>query len=378
MYLNLNNLNQRASAFLDLFRGLAAVLVLVHHAKNSFFVGYQNLNIEKNLAITLFYFLTGFGRQPVIMFFVLSGFLISRSVLKTFSEKRWSWRTYCLNRITRLQVVLIPSLLLTFFWDSLTFWKTEQIPVNVDILTFLGNISFLQAIVVPVYGSNYPLWSLSCEFWYYLLFPLLVTSIVERNFILKSLFVLMFVILLWFVGNQIALYFLIWLLGSVLIFLPPAPKKLKSILEPLTPVLLFVTIAIPSSLARLQSHMPLHINEFALDFLSGISFAFSIYLVVNFSSTQKFRTQWQQFSAQLADFSYTTYLVHAPTLSFLAALFGTIKPSQKWQPSPQVMIYHLGISLAILLYAWFVACLTEANTGVVRNFISKKLSASIK
>src|SRR6202007_1535137 len=41
---------------------------------------------------------------------------------------------------------------------------------------FLGNALHLQGILVPYYGSNLALWSLSLEWWYYMLFPTLVLT----------------------------------------------------------------------------------------------------------------------------------------------------------------------------------------------------------
>jgi len=65
------------------------------------------------------YFLTGFGHQAVIVFFVLSGFLISSSVFKAGAEGKWSWVDYGINRAARLYVVLIPGLLFGLLWDYL-------------------------------------------------------------------------------------------------------------------------------------------------------------------------------------------------------------------------------------------------------------------
>jgi peptidoglycan/LPS O-acetylase OafA/YrhL len=49
------------------------------------------------------------------MVFVLSGFLISSTVLRSQVSGDWSWRDYAINRSIRLYVVLIPGLLLGFF-----------------------------------------------------------------------------------------------------------------------------------------------------------------------------------------------------------------------------------------------------------------------
>jgi peptidoglycan/LPS O-acetylase OafA/YrhL len=56
------------------------------------------------------YLITGLGHQWVIVFFVLSGYLVGGSVLRSVAVNHWSWRVYLLNRLTRLYAVLIPAL----------------------------------------------------------------------------------------------------------------------------------------------------------------------------------------------------------------------------------------------------------------------------
>jgi len=43
--------------------------------------------------------------------------------------------------------------------------------------TMIGNILFQMTVLVPIYGTNSPLWSLSNEFAYYCFFPLTLFSI---------------------------------------------------------------------------------------------------------------------------------------------------------------------------------------------------------
>ncbi|WP_417901010.1 hypothetical protein [Bacillus sp. CSS-39] len=89
---------------------------------------------------------------------------MSRSIFKAINENRWSWKEYLINRLTRLYVVLIPSLVLTFILDRIAvnyFGEKGYTDVITNIQGFLGNLFFLQNIFVPVYGSNAPLWSLN-------------------------------------------------------------------------------------------------------------------------------------------------------------------------------------------------------------------------
>src|SRR5204863_1384009 len=65
----------------------------------------------------ILYFLSGYGHTAVVVFFVLSGFLVGGTVIRSDRNGRWSWRGYVLQRGTRLYVVLIPALLLTLCWD---------------------------------------------------------------------------------------------------------------------------------------------------------------------------------------------------------------------------------------------------------------------
>lgn len=127
------------------------------------------------------YFATGVGRQSVMVFFVISGYLIGGSVL----SGRFSWGNYGAARLSRLWTVLLPCLLLTWIIDRLigtidpavlsgsytNVWNSgpPSGSFSNSVLTLLGNLLFLQTIAVPVFGSNGPLWSLANEFWYYLL-----------------------------------------------------------------------------------------------------------------------------------------------------------------------------------------------------------------
>ncbi len=77
-------------------------------------------------------------------------------------------------RIARLYVVIVPALLFTGILDYLHgAWDgTRDGPSS-----FLINLFFLQGIYGGAYGSNGPLWSLSYEWWFYILFGLSLTAV---------------------------------------------------------------------------------------------------------------------------------------------------------------------------------------------------------
>ena len=150
----------KASDNLNLIRGLAAVAVLVYHIRYRFFFDYHDLATSDPFT-DLFYMLTAYGHDAVMVFFVLSGYFISGSVQRDRAANRWSWRRYAVNRLTRLYVVLIPGLLLTVFWDRLGLWLYPDHPIysgapqpwindffavgdRLGLGDFLANLAFLQ------------------------------------------------------------------------------------------------------------------------------------------------------------------------------------------------------------------------------------------
>src|ERR1700753_961671 len=67
--------NKALSHFLNFSRALAAVLVLFFHIRTALVVPYDSLQVHNWLTRTLFA-ATSFGHDAVIIFFVLSGYLV--------------------------------------------------------------------------------------------------------------------------------------------------------------------------------------------------------------------------------------------------------------------------------------------------------------
>ncbi len=74
--------------WIDTLRFLAAFIVLFSHSRNDFFVPYSDLPAEmKGYGTMLFYSLGRLGHEAVIIFFVLSGFLVGgRSIERIFNN----------------------------------------------------------------------------------------------------------------------------------------------------------------------------------------------------------------------------------------------------------------------------------------------------
>lgn len=172
---------------LELLRGLAALAVCLGHVRAFLLPPFRSGGYAWWEQVC--YFFSAQGEASVWIFLVLSGYLVGGSVLHRRSAGTWSWSDYLLRRGTRLWVVLVPALVLTYLCDA---WRGDSPVVSAgamsnqgsfphDGLTLLGNLCFLQDIVVPPFGSNTPLWSLAYEAWFYVLFPAVLESFGDRT-----------------------------------------------------------------------------------------------------------------------------------------------------------------------------------------------------
>jgi peptidoglycan/LPS O-acetylase OafA/YrhL len=217
-------------------RGAAALLVLVGHWRNLFFVSYQELGAHRWLFFAP-YTLTAAGHQAVMIFFVLSGFLIGGTVCRAMTHRQWSWASYLTHRLVRLWIVLVPGLLLCLLWDTAFHWSIDTsrsidfsaaaMPLKLREMdsdtasSFFGTLFFLQDVVVPRFGSDGPLWSLASEFWYYILFPLGFLVVLPSNGLrTRIIAAIAFALLCVWLRNTVLPLFPVWLMGAAIVALP--------------------------------------------------------------------------------------------------------------------------------------------------------------
>jgi hypothetical protein len=174
--------NSNNFASLDFLRAISAFLVAWGHSRFLMLVPSAEVN-DITIIDKIIYFLAGFGPQAVIVFFVLSGFFITRSIENRLSKNTFSLKDYFIDRYFRLSVVAIPAIVLTFVLDQFAFnffhkdllylqrcedWLDSS---SYTLQTFFGNIFYLQTLFYNSFGSNGPLWSLAYEWWFYVLAP---------------------------------------------------------------------------------------------------------------------------------------------------------------------------------------------------------------
>ncbi len=384
------------SVHLDALRGLAALVVVLGHTRSLYFSstaatttlkamspaaeGLQAASKMTDPAPSGVQTKITIGNEAVMIFFVLSGFLVGGSVLRSFKKNIWSWSDYLTKRLTRLWVVLIPALLLGLAVDhagmrlfgaqSIYGSPAGQLIVVGDLIdrlrlpVLLGNLFFTQGILVPDFGVNESLWSLAFEFWYYLLFPLLAVVFLSRGKALPRIFAFVgFAAISYFTGLWIMAHFLVWMLGALVAWLPLRfSARTAGRLAMATAGILI--LAMP-----LMRKAPASVYE--AEWVFAVLSASLIYLVKHMS--QKRRPDW--YSAVAGFFSrisYTLYLVHLPLAVFACGLLN--RPWHVWEKSGLNLSVWMATNVVVIAAASLLYRMFEANTDPVRRYVSRALA----
>jgi peptidoglycan/LPS O-acetylase OafA/YrhL len=377
------------SASLDCIRWLAALLVVVAHIRHLYFVDYRNVTDLHSIFIKGFYFLTGLGHEAVVIFFVLSGFLVGGGAVKKVSQHRFQLGDYFISRFSRIYTVLLPALLLgglldtlgTHFFNLSEIYTNAQkynigsmsivITNNLNLTIFFGNLLNLQNIFVPRFGSNQPLWSLANEWWYYIVFGLLIEAYRVRDKVLMSAGLLTLTLVIFFLlPINIQLWFSIWLLGALAGII-----SFRKITVPAWASAILIVIALAASRISHNDDATAHLyHDLLRDLLLALAFCIAIILLKN----ANFNFPIKHVHRELANFSYSLYLIHFPLLVFLTAILYDFL-GKSFFVNPRVDSFVLFGLVTIFLYfsAWFFGRCTEHYyldfASVLKRTLSGKL-----
>lgn len=187
----------KESTYLDLMRAVASFVVLVGHAAEIFTM--QGVPL--------------WGHQAVMLFFVLSGYVISH----TATTRETDLQTFLVARFARLWSVLGPAILLTLVCDGIGRTLAihpesyAHIPADYPLVRLIAILTFTSESWVSIQPfSNGAAWSLCVEFWYYLLFAAAM-FIRSRHQRLATL-----VLLALLAGHKALLLLPVWLMGVAL------------------------------------------------------------------------------------------------------------------------------------------------------------------
>jgi peptidoglycan/LPS O-acetylase OafA/YrhL len=113
------------------------------------------------------------GVPAVVIFFVLSGYIISYQYLRAFPRGRGQYLTFIHKRFARLYPLHIVTLafLVVLVLGALALGIPVTPASSFTWGSALQDVFLVRGWVIPVQGWNFPAWSLSVEWFAYLVFP---------------------------------------------------------------------------------------------------------------------------------------------------------------------------------------------------------------
>ncbi|WP_304062845.1 acyltransferase family protein [Pedobacter glucosidilyticus] len=169
---------------LDCLRGLAALLVVLHHYLT--FNGQAVFNLVPRLLWNILSFLNELNNEAVLFFFVLSGFCIALATKGHLIKSKNETNLFLYKRFKRI----LPVYLLALLFSLIVGWTMSKLTLpEYAWSNLIGNLLFLQTSTGATdfwfspYGSNGPLWSLAYEMFFYLVFPLYSYLLLKKKYL---------------------------------------------------------------------------------------------------------------------------------------------------------------------------------------------------
>lgn len=361
------------SIWISLLRGLAACIVATAHLRAALYPAMRDV-ADPPLWFQGVAFVSGFAHQAVLVFFVISGWLVGGSLLNRIGQPD-ALVGYAVDRLTRLWTVLIPTFGLTLL---IAIGTGSASPDSVDLspdnaysaTTFAGNLIGLQGILVPDFGNNFPLWSLANETWYYVMFPLLAAACTTIDKGVRAACIVVLFLLGVALPTAIVVYFLVWLLGV-------AFSRIRIVCKSIVRWAWLLMLLAVAAYFRLTGELDMfELSTLGQDLICSL-------MVLTLLSSLQFRAPpasrlvgpLRKTGGMLAEFSFSLYVLHVPMIGLLHHWSTTHLGLTQLSPANS---FHTAVYFAmlatILLSAYVSYLLFEARTYRIRTALKRRIA----
>jgi peptidoglycan/LPS O-acetylase OafA/YrhL len=320
------------SLYLDGLRFAAAFMVFLSHYS------------VQRISGGLFWEVAPYGRTAVLVFFVLSGFIIA-----WVSETRErSLEDYAVSRAARLYSVIIPAFIVTAALDYVgetinpqfygAVWSDNTAHSALGFVLsaiFLGHSWTLE--MFP--GLNIPFWSLNYEAWYYILFAAGTFLRGKRRFAALGMAALL-------AGPKILVLLPVWLSGvAAWRWRARLPRRLAGVVVVVS-LTGFIVLELLGG-QRLFQHsrtrwLPSDCTGY--DYLIGALVALLILGLTN-ANLRMPSLRFERAIRWLAGTTFGLYLLHFPLLNF----FGTVFPRPTNGAIHRILVFVFALGTALAL-----------------------------
>lgn len=327
----------RHSYALDGLRGLAAYIVVLSH-------------FPPQQWLLNGFFWKGAGHIGVVLFFVLSGFLMSKLYLSSPLTKS-KFRSFAVKRISRVAPLYLAVVIISL---AFSYWLQDKTPFyDISSENLFPHLTFQKGVSV--------LWTIPVEVQFYALFPLLWLSFAKF-------------------GNSFFAITTIMLISVVLFGYPTAPVLLS--------YLPFFLIGVLAAFIKLESNMLTEICFVFLIFFFFISlpvprtwlgfapvgtwkspmymFLIPSLLLTTLYSKVALKVLGNRIMVYLGNISYSVYLLHIPVLIYIVKFTDLDKSNPYF-----FLAFIIGSTLAGT--ASFYCFETPVKDAINRKFTKKKI-----
>ncbi|MBO9194812.1 acyltransferase [Rhizobium sp. 16-449-1b] len=354
---------------LDALRGGASLVVAIAHAWQVFLYPYSGDS-------AVFSTLGGAATWSVAVFFLLSGMLIARSIRRR-ADQGFSLGDYVLARCLRIFPPLVAAVAITvavvLIIKGFDLYGAESYLLPGDLAAAREKADFRWGQILPTLLLTYklipidrfedflsfngPLWSLSFEFWLYILAGLGASVIFNRSFF--SLAAGGFLLyLMFFASKAVEPPFIsvavVWFLGFAIGWTGGDGRSML-----LSKRFAVCGLAIAAALAIGQSQTLSYLKAPYSDAFQYVFYWMgSVVLLVGICATMRSKgfapgmrlLQWA------ASCSYTLYLVHFPLFMLALSIF---RPSLLWAGAAGAALLSIGSFIVVVGISWLLARVVE-------------------
>ena len=299
--------------YIDAIRGLAILMVIVHHANQQGFVPLPN-----KLAVFL-----SLGTRGVQLFFIASAFTLFRSYKNRSNTEKRPIKNFFIRRFFRIAPIYYLAIVYFMFHDSfgVPYWLGNQ--PYISIYNEVSNVLFIHGFSPYWINSLVPGgWSIAVEMMFYALFPLLFFKI--RNIsdafvffnitlIFKLVLQEIFIYFQWvpanLIGREFLFYYLpaqlpIFAIGLIMYFLIENLENIRLVSSKL------MLLSLVLLLLQMGSAFDfLYLNHLVFSIL------FSIFIVV--LSRGKLSFVSNKVLMYIGKISFSMYIIHFIIISWL-------------------------------------------------------------
>jgi peptidoglycan/LPS O-acetylase OafA/YrhL len=361
--------------FLDFIRFSAALLVMFGHVRSLFFESIYKVE-GAGVATKAFYVVSGVHHEAVILFFVVSGFLIGGRAWELIEQGRFDLGRYFLDRFSRIYLVLIPALVLIAtiqalglhsLADTRLFGVGPVEPIGVTGGWTWGQVpchlASIQSVACASWGIDPPLWSLGFEWTFYFLAPLLFAiSYAAFNAIARAsalLILLCAIIAIVPPAGEFLWLLAIWFLGAL------SARTVKRTSLPVSLGVAGLALIVGAMVLSRTKSVPIMATD------AAIALGLAVALASRPIAAWRFAKPIVQRGASC---SFSLYVLHVP----IGLLIGASLEKLGWPRElvgPGFASYSAFVitALGALAAAYVFARATEHHTAAFRNWLKRPL-----